>query len=102
MTQSFEFEAWFDREYPQDESGRRPRYQSSVVLDLMRSAWDGARQQTASEEALSVLLEIAALKRHDPNRDRGASHGKRVVVSAPVELFARLDAAIAAEREKKT
>lgn len=33
------FDSWFDREYPQGEDGRRPRYQDSLVITLMQDAW---------------------------------------------------------------
>lgn len=39
----FEFDAWFDKNYPQNEEGRRPKYSATTVMDLMRDAFESGR-----------------------------------------------------------
>jgi len=41
--QDFEFEGWFDREYPQNSEGGRPRYEETSVTELMRAAFEAGR-----------------------------------------------------------
>jgi hypothetical protein len=52
--QSFEFEAWFDREYPMDALGQRPKYQRSSVLDLMRAAYEAPLAQSAEQDRIDA------------------------------------------------
>jgi hypothetical protein len=46
--QSFEFEAWFDREFPMDPPPSRPKYQRTSVTNLMRAAWDARDAEIAA------------------------------------------------------
>jgi hypothetical protein len=50
----FEFEGWFDWKYPQDATGSRPSYQSTSVMELMRAAFDGARDLSPAAPAQSA------------------------------------------------
>lgn len=54
MSQSFEFEAWFDREFPMDASGGRPKYRETMVMDLMRASWNASRREALKEAAAHV------------------------------------------------
>ena len=69
MTQSFEFEAWFDREFPMEGDAMRPKYRSMSVMDLIRAAWEGSRQQALEEggEARESLSNMLASIERDGN-----------------------------------
>ncbi|MBB5448418.1 MULTISPECIES: hypothetical protein [unclassified Paraburkholderia] len=59
--QSFEFEAWFDRTYPLTPGAGRPNYQKTMVMDLMRAAFD-AGHAAASAQATVQAVETFALR----------------------------------------
>lgn len=56
MTSRKEYEAWFEREYPVEPTGKRSKYQGSMVQDLMFSAWQAAERQ-ALERAAQICDE---------------------------------------------
>jgi hypothetical protein len=39
----FEFETWFDKNYPQNSEGRRPKYSETSVMDLLRASFEAGR-----------------------------------------------------------
>ncbi|HEX7892560.1 MAG TPA: hypothetical protein VF447_00120 [Terriglobales bacterium] len=41
------FDDWFDREFPMDETGARPKYRETMVMGLMRQAWEAALEESA-------------------------------------------------------
>lgn len=48
---------------------------------------------SVAEEQAALLRELAAIKRHDPNRGRDGYTSKVLTLNVPVELLARLDEA---------
>jgi polyhydroxyalkanoate synthesis regulator phasin len=69
---------------------------SKVIAALQESGHLKEPATAASEE---LLREIAALKRYDPNGVRGFAKST-LTVNVPKDLFERIDAAIAAQKER--
>jgi hypothetical protein len=53
--QDFEFEGWFDKEYPQDDEGRCPKYQETSVVTLMRHAFEAGRDLTSCTNRSAIV-----------------------------------------------
>lgn len=48
------FEAWFDGTFPADECGSRQKYRETMMMDLMRMAWQASRAVALEEAAKRI------------------------------------------------
>jgi hypothetical protein len=53
--QDFEFEGWFDKEYPQDDEGNLTKYQETSVMTLMRNAFEAGRDLATSTNRSAIV-----------------------------------------------
>jgi hypothetical protein len=53
--QDFEFEGWFDKEYPQDDEGHRPKYNETSVMTLLRHAFEAGRDLTINTNRSAIV-----------------------------------------------